>query len=317
MLISGLVVFYLYYSGREQDSDHYPKTAVQSSSSISQLRNNDFRYVKPLRVVDLPEESETYSALKQEISLLIQDKQNQGIITDASVYFRVLNNGAWISINGNTSYRAGSLIKVPIMIYYLKQADKEPAILSQTRTYKKTSRVIPDQSYQGVSISVGKPYTVRELISSMIQNSDNYATSLLNGQMNVESFCKMFTDLGIKRPDLKDINYSITAVDYSKFLRVLYNATYLSPENSEFALKQMTQCTFSEGLVKKLPKDLVVAHKFGEANDPEKTELSESGIFYAGSNPYLLTVMVNGRELPRNAELLSDISLLVYNKMKQ
>jgi beta-lactamase class A len=308
---------YFYWGWLKPEKVKNADSDAQHSIGMLQFGNNDFRYIKPLRLVDLREESENYTVLKQEINLLIQDKLNQGLINRVSVYFRVMNDGQWISINGNTSYRAGSLMKVPVMIYYLKQAEKNPSLLNQTRVYKKTNRVIPDQTYPDKTIIIGKPYTIKELIGSMIMYSDNYATSLLNNSINTDGLSKLFTDLGIKKPALTDINYSITAIDYSRFLQVLYSSTYLGPESSEFALTQMAGCSFKEGLLKKIPENIVVAHKFGEANDMNNTELSESGLFYIGNNPYLLTVMVNGKELSQDADLISDISYLVYKQMKQ
>ncbi len=73
---------------------------------------------------------------------------------------------------------------------------------------------------------------------------------LLNTNIDIPAFKRLFTDLGLPEPDVHDMHFSITAADYSKFLRVLYNATYLTIEDADYALSLLAQCDFKEGMVK-------------------------------------------------------------------
>lgn len=102
-------------------------------------------------------------------------------------------------------------------------------------------------------------------------------------------------------------------------MRILYNGTYLMNGNDDYALSLLVQRNFNEGIVKQLPTDIKVARKFGEwgdANDPTNHQLHESGIVYIENNPYLLTVMTKGPAVQPLAHVISDISNIVYNKMK-
>jgi beta-lactamase class A len=110
------------------------------------------------------------------------------------------------------------------------------------------------------------------------------------------------------------IRYTISASDCSKFLRVLYNSTYLNASSSQFALDLLSKASFSEGIKRALPSTVVVAHKFGEAGETVEPEFSETGIVYKGDSPYLITIMTKGMDTRLQAEAISEISELVFEK---
>ncbi len=71
----------------------------------------------------------------------------------------------------------------------------------------------------------------------MIAGSDNESANLLVEKITLEQFAEFYKVLDISTENINNINYTMNVVDMSKFLRVLYNSTYLSPEYSEKALK--------------------------------------------------------------------------------
>lgn len=150
----------------------------------------------------------------------------------------------------------------------------------------------------------------------MIANSDNYAMSLLYKCMDTNIYNNVYTDLGLSIKNINNReNFVLTAKQYSLFFTVLYNATYLCNDNSEYAATLLSKSDFKDGLMKQLPKNLKVAHKFGEAGTVDTPELSESGIIYLSGNPYLITVMTKGRQLNKLSTIISEISKMVYDKM--
>lgn len=58
-----------------------------------------------------------------------------------------------------------------------------------------------------------------------------------------------------------------------------------------------------------------MAHKFGEALDPQGLQLHETGIVYLGNDPYLITVMTKGRDVHQLPQVLSTISRYVFDEM--
>jgi beta-lactamase class A len=171
----------------------------------------------------------------------------------------------------------------------------------------------PNQTFTSETIKPGIPYKVSELLERMIIHSDNYATTVVGEQLDTMVLSDLFKTLNIKRSYFADPDFSVTSRDYSKLLRVLYDASYLNEKNSQKALSILTHTDFPGGLVKQLPNNIVVAHKFGENSLRPLKELHESGIIYAGNKTYLLTVMSKGNNVHDLPDFISDISLHVYN----
>jgi hypothetical protein len=153
---------------------------------------------------------------------------------------------------------------------------------------------IPSHTFKEAGVKPGQSYSIRELLEFMVCHSDNNATYLLNNQCNIPAFKKIFTDLQLSEPDVHDTTYTITIKDYSIFMRVLYNATYLSPESSEYGLELLSKSSFSKGISNKLPQDIVIARKFGEFKIENKRELHECGIIYCNNKPYMLAITTKG-----------------------
>jgi len=288
-------------------------TSGECSYNIKRLLG--YEYIKPLEYAEPMSESALYAQLKTKIERLITEKKNAGLLSNAAVYLRDFKKGNWMSFQGKVPFHPGSLIKVPILISYLKFEEYQPGILNAPVTFT-GAEYIPSQSYNSKQIEVGKTYTIRELLDYMIKYSDNNATFLLKKNLNVAQFKKTYDNVGLPVPNIMDVNYSLSAEDYSVFLKVLYNAGYLSIENSEYAIKLLTGCDFKEGFLKGLPAGTPVAHKFGEWGDGGMNhELHESGIIYLDGDAYILTVMTSGKNLPELLKTLQEVSKLFYDEL--
>jgi beta-lactamase class A len=311
----------------QQDTQGSMEEGIQVNSansnplSYNALSNNckigtqkGYKLIKPMLWAKTAKESVAFSPLKSQIINLIENDVRQNILSSASVYLYSFADGDWTYINPNESYNPGSLIKVPMLITYLQMAERDPKILNK-KILCENFGYIPTQTYETHAINPGRIYTVRELLHSMIAYSDNNATNLLNQNVDVKLFKKTFTDLNIPDPDIRDMNYQISAKRYSRFLIVLYNASYLSRSASESALQLLSECDFKEGMVKELPSDIAVAHKFGEwGNNKLRVHvLSESGIVYLNDRPYMLTVMTRGSNVKDLGPEISKISKMTYD----
>jgi beta-lactamase class A len=280
---------------------------------LDQVRlNYDNKLIHPLVLSNLENESDEYNNLKSQINQLLETKKQMGILTDASVYYRKLSNGSWFSINGDATYYPGSLVKMAVMITYLKLAESNPGLLMKEFYFDKP-KPVPHQSWELNPLKSGRYYTIKELLYYMVVNSDNSATEILNSNISIPAFKKTFTDLGLAEPPVADLNYQISPIDYSRFIRVLYNASYLNDDNSELALEWLTECSFRDGMVKNLPQGIKVSHKFGEFGLSDPKQLHECGIFFCNNTNYLLTVMTKGKDVKSLATVLSDVSKLVFD----
>lgn len=290
-------------------------------SPVIRYSSSGYRFASPLLCSDGREESKDLASLKSKIDDIIRQKKETGAVSTASVYLRLLNNSKWFSINENDVYFPASLMKVPVLMVYLHASEIIPGLLNkELYLSKQAAKQLPLQTFQIQNLEGGKSYRIGFLLSRMIVNSDNAATYLLNTNLDIPEFQKLFVDLGLPEPDVHNPKYLMTASGYSRFFRVLYNATYLSKENSELALNLLSQGEFKDGIIKGIPDGTVVAHKFGEygegnIKDPNNNQLHETGIFYYKGDPYLLTVMTKGSSLNSLTQTLSDISSEVYKSM--
>jgi len=276
---------------------------------------NGFNHVKPLLYSEQDCESANMIPIKEEISSLIGGKISSGLISSASVYIRNLKNGDWTSYNEGETYHPASLNKVAVMITYLHASESSAGLLDKKLLFESHDNNISYQSYSTKTIQPGKSYTVKELLHYMIAYSDNESTILLLKHIDPEFHFKTFTDLGLPKPTSMVGSSALTAKDFSVFMKVLYNATYLSPAGSEFCSDLLTECEFKDGLMKGLPANISIAHKFGEFSDGKTYELHESGIVYNGDNSYIITVMTKGPERKNLTDVIGEISSLVYNSM--
>ena len=288
-------------------------------SQMSQDRLGGYKYIKPLLECNIENENKKELVnFKNKVEENIHTQIEEGNINEAAMYFRDLNNGPWIGLNEQTEFAPASLLKVPLMMSYFKIAEKNPKILKTVLTSKKLESNYPTGLLPESKITPGGLYSVEDLIHYMIVYSDNDAAgSLLENQfMNENEFYRVYRDLNIY-PHM-DINNedSMSVQTYASFFRILYNASYLSKDYSEMALKLLTQTQFDQGIEKPIPKSIKVAHKYGlRALQPNQIQLHDCGIIYYPNNPYLLCVMTRGSNFQRINEVIADISELVYKEI--
>ncbi len=103
---------------------------------------------------------------------------------------------------------------------------------------------------------------------------------------------------------------------------MLYNATYLSRDDSEAALKLMSEGSFTQGIVAGVASSTTVSHKLGLVgiapnNVLTEHELHDCGIVY-DKDPYLLCVMTRGSGSLSTLEgIIAQISSIAYKAVGQ
>ena len=290
-------------------------TATADCKNYNVARLKGYTYVSPL-VSQEPEcESPRLAALKQDITGLIESEKQGGLITSASVFIKEMSSDDWTCVNPDETFMPGSLFKLPVLITILRMAENDPGFLNKKIVCDPKVLVNIPQTYTSKSVQAGKSYTIKELLTYMIVYSDNGATQLLNQNMNTDILIKVFTDLGLQAPKADPrsyLTYKIHTREYSIFMEALYNGSYLTINQSEYATSLLAQCNFTEGLVKGLPANVKIAHKFGEAGIGDAHELHETGIIYMNNDAYIVTVMTRGNDLKKLPLTISEISAKVY-----
>ncbi len=238
-----------------------------------------------------------------------------------SVYFRDFNSGLWFGINENDTYSPASMLKVPFAMAAYKQQEANPNFLNEYKTYTSVLANInkEDPLNASSSLVVGQAYTIKDSIKKMIVDSDNGAKDILGNSIDKKIIDGVYENLGIGVPP-DEGEYLISPKQYIQFFRTLYGGTYLSDANSNELLKLLADASFTKGLAGGVPKDILVAHKFGEHivttdNSLNSTELSDCGIVYHPKHPYLLCIMTQGKDETDLAEAISDASKIIYNEV--
>jgi beta-lactamase class A len=279
--------------------------------------------IKPLLLCGVNSlEADDYKPLQKKIKEAVDNKLQQAQAKKISVYFRDLDTGRWAGVNENELYAPASMYKVPIMIAYYKLAEIHPEILQQKILYDGAFDYNQQETLKPKeTIQAGKEYAIDDLIKFMIVYSDNNAATLLDQHLDHDLLSNLYAKLEIPLPpQTGDVDF-LSAKIYSRFLRILYNATYLNEEISQKVLELLSQGDFPQGIRSGAPSNVVVAEKFGERlvrsdnGSIQERELHDCGIVYYPSHPYAVCVMTSGNDLNNLEGVISDISRLLYQEV--
>lgn len=281
----------------------------KAPNSFTACKPKEFSRIYPISI-ERDAEAVSFGSLKSTVTHLIDSLKRAGDATDISVYLREFNEMDWMAINKDAKYHPASLMKIPLLMCYLKMAEADPSLLKQELVYNKPENVVINtQYYQGPTIEIGKKYTIHELLFYMMAYSDNNATWLLASHFNNNGLKKLFADFCLPEPIEDDAKFVLSANEISVFTKSIYTASYLSPNFSQYAAELMENCTFKEGFVKGLPEGATMWHKFGEWRSiGYDYELHETGIVTINGDEYLLTVMTKGKNTDQLAACIQAIS---------
>ncbi len=328
-LVAGVIFFVAFLLGFLVSNEYNFYKTKRIIESIRPLRQNDLhqKFIYPLLKYNFNDALPYIENQKMETSVnqYIENQKNIGNLENASMYYRNLLTNQWAGVNQNAKYHPGSIMKVIVMIGCYRTSEIDPAFMQKKLEYTKdisqktNTLVLAAPS----SLVVGDYYSVKDLIRKMIIDSDNGAFNLLVSHLDYKILTNIMVDLNIDTPD-KEQDYTISPVAYSNFIRILYNSTYLSEADSEEALSIMSEADFKEGILAGVPKDVLVAQKYGESvnantnnRNVDSIELNDCGIVYAKENPYALCIMTKKSGATENdkkilASVISDISAIVY-----
>lgn len=244
---------------------------------------------------------------------------------EIAYYFRNLRNGPWFGYNEETIFAPASLMKLPVTMAYMKWAEEDSTVFG-----KIFSGIVETNSIQNIipwqSIRAGGTYSLDELFKYSLIYSDNNANSTLLANIPQDLLFRVFRDLNI--PIIDNLEQwedeYITVKEYASFFRILFNSSYLSRTSSEYLLKIMSLAENVRGIKQKLPKDIVVTHKFWERWGVSKVtgtvtqQFHDCGIVYYDKYPYLLCVMTRwSKDFDKLESIIEDISYEVYSAISK
>lgn len=237
---------------------------------------------------------------------------------NCSFVIKKLSTGESISYGENEIVSSASLIKIPIMGEVLRQVMEGCLSLDQ-RIIVKEEQKVPFSILN--ELSTGNSYSLKDVITLMIIQSDNTATNILidlAGMDNINKFIKLNglnnTVLGRKMMDFnarkegRD-NYT-TAADMANILEKIYNKELVNEDFSIFMLDILKRQLDDSMIRLQIPEETVIAHKTGGL----KGIAHDAGIVLSKECDYIFSVLTwNACSTYISKNTIGKMSKIVYD----
>jgi beta-lactamase class A len=209
-----------------------------------------------------------------------------------------LSTGYRVGYNAGVSMPAASTIKVPVMVEVFRQLSE-----GRFNLQRKVTLLARDKDWGSGELcdaSVGSTHTVAELLSKMIDISDNTATNMLIRLVGRSHINQTMDGLGLEHTrlhnDVRTAGWSIrqelrsSPADMVRLLSMMARHQLVDEWSSNEMISILEDDQFNTLLPASLPDDVTIAHKTGSLFDT----LNDVGIVYADQSPYVIAVMTTG-----------------------
>lgn len=216
-----------------------------------------------------------------------------------------LSSGTTYGLNSESSFRAASVNKLPILIALYQAAAAGKVDLDRVIT-------IQDEDIQhygtGVIQEADAPrtYTLRELAALMIEVSDNTAAHVLEAMLGEDVIQQSLSRWGLTHTSMAD-NVT-TPLDMATLLTLLYRHELLSPQATDVALTLLTHTVFTDRIEGGVPNGVTVAHKVGT----DTGVFNDAALVLEPHRPYALVVLSTDADEGEAGKALPRISGSVY-----
>jgi len=221
--------------------------------------------------------------------------------------YETKNNVRW-GINESRQFQAASLIKLPVMVLFYKQAEEGVVDLEAKYILKDEDKLGGAGSLQ--TKPAGSEFSYRSLVMLMGKESDNTAYNVVKNKLGDEAINEFLQNSGMKNTSLEQ-NLT-TPQDIGIFLNKLYGGKLVSVKSRDELLEYLTDTNFEDWLVNGVPQGVVVAHKFGR----ETHVINDAGLVMV-PNPYVVVIMSDGIVESEADEAIVELSRFIYETVLQ
>ena len=213
-----------------------------------------------------------------------------------AVYLKDLSTGRTWELNADDPVPSASLIKVPIMASLLEQAHRGNVRLDEKLTMTRADKMGGSGKLR--RWRSGTKFTVRELMHTMITESDNTAAHLLIKRLGMDYLQQQFYAMGLKTTNITPEgmrldtfgvpreNYT-SAREMAGLLEKIYKGELVTPQYSALMLDTMKRLHHATRFSKRLPSGWRLAHKTGML----RQSCHDAGIFFTPDREYLMVVL--------------------------
>ena len=239
-------------------------------------------------------ESAVQRLLEDKMSSRIQeyDRPLRGAVGVATID---LTSGKVFDYNGNAIFPTASSIKIPILVEMFRSVKRGEFKLTDTITIQPADAVGGSGELQKALASGPVRLTVLELITTMIEHSDNTATNRCIAMVKMDRVNRHLSELGFKAIQLRRIMMDSAAaargdentaspVEMARLVEMLYR-NQLADANDTRQMIGILRLV-KAGMRNAIPESVPVASKPGDLPGVE----CETGIVYLAGRPFVLSV---------------------------
>jgi beta-lactamase class A len=207
-----------------------------------------------------------------------------------------LKTGEYASYNESTLVPAASLIKIPIMAEVLRLAKSGELSLRQRIRVTEADKV----PFSILSmLETGNEYSVHDLLTLMIVQSDNTAANLLIDIAGFDKINGFIGELNLKNTTLRRKMMDVqarkagrenetSAFDMALFMELLYRGKVIDAAASTSIVELMKKQLDHTMMRLYIPDETVIAHKTGELEGLAH----EAGIVYHPTGDWIFVVLI-------------------------
>lgn len=185
------------------------------------------------------------------------------------VFMFDLDTGAYLDINGDLTFAAASMIKVPILVAFFQDVDAGKIRLDEKLTL--TKAVIGSGSGGMQYQPLGTKFTALDTATQMIIHSDNTATNMIIARLGgIAALNQRFHSWGLKvtqlhnpLPDLAGTN-TTSPRDLANLMGLVNQGELMSLRSRDRLLDIMRRTVTNTLLPRGLGKGATIAHKTGD-----------------------------------------------------
>lgn len=209
-------------------------------------------------------------------------------------FFEDLSSGFVYGYNENVEMVAAGCMKLPIAISIIKEVEEGKV------SFIDKIKIDANDKVYGTGIIHEfneREYTIFELLVAMLIQSDNTAANKIIDIVGKDRVNEVIKEMGLKNTVLNrkttderngkiDVENITSARDLSRIWNHLYNATYLSAENSTMLVDILRRQQIKNKLALYIPDDLKyeisskTGDKTGVENDTELIQLSKGNFVF-------------------------------------
>ncbi len=221
-----------------------------------------------------------------------------------------------VSHNGQRSFEAASLVKLPILIELARRLEKGTCPPGHQLVFEERFRV--GGSGRLKEQSAGGKYPVEQLAQWMIQESDNVATDMLLEYLGQEQTEASLSPLGLTATTVRRNIFDFAAIDLGRdnltspkdMARLLSLVGQNKLPRSAW-IKELLMGTKNRSLLlAQIDPQIRVAHKSGEL-----TGFLHDIALFEGQSPWLLVVLTEGAEVETAKPALQKLGQQIYERI--